>query len=426
MIRPGKTFWIGCALFAQAFAARLLAVAMLNPREVVYTDVHYKEYAQAVWEGRGYVIDKHFDGLGTVRLHAWRPPLFPLLWGLVYGWTNENYTPIRVAHAALGAAACVMVFALGRVLFSPAVGALAAVLAGWYPPLVWHSVNLMSEPLFIFWQTALIVLLVAARRKDSLWRAAAAGACGALGMLSRSVLVGFMPFAAFWLLFAGRTRRRGLALAAALTAGCLTTLSPWIVRNFLVVHAFVPTTLDAGHGFLIGNNPGALRDPRGVSEPRSWAFAKGLNEVEMNRAFFRRGQENLRRDPSLWPRLAWDKFRRLWRFWPHAAYVEDDAEDVAIHPRWYPLIYAASYCLLFPFIVAGAALAWRRRPDARPDLALIGLLVVYTTGIHMVFIAVMRYRVPLMPLLILLAAFAILEAWGAWARRTAPRGSTSS
>ncbi len=400
-------------IFAQALAARLIGVACLNPREVVYTDVHYKEYARSVWEGRGYVIDKHFDGLGTVALHAWRPPLFPWLWGLVYGWTNENYTPIRVAHAVLGALTCLLMFFAGRAVFSPRVGVLAGVLAGWYPPLVWHSINLMTEPLFIFWQAAAMCMLAVARRKDCHWAAGIAGACAGLAILSRSMLAGFMPLAAFWLLFVGKTRRRGLALAAALAAGCTLTLSPWIVRNFRTIGAFAPTTLDAGHGFLIGNNAGALRDPRGVSEPESWAFAKGLDEVEMNRAFFRRGLRNLREDPSLWPRLMVDKFCRLWRFWPHLEYVRDDEQDVRlVKPRFYAIIYGIGYCALFPFIIAGAVLAWRRVRDARPDLVLLALLVGYTTGIHMLFIAVLRYRVPLMPFLIVLAAYAIMSMFG--------------
>ena len=408
-----KPALIAALIFVQALAARLIGVASLNPREIVYTDPLYRKYAESVWEGRGFVCEHSFEGLGKVELRSFRPPLFPWLWGLVYGRTVGHYTPIRAAHAVLGALTCVWAFLLARAMFTSGVGVLAGVIAGWYPPLVWHSINLMTEPLFIFWLTASVGLLVAARRLSCPWLAAGAGVAAALGILSRSVLIGFVPIAAVWLAFAVGQRRKGLALAAAYVVGVGVTMSPWIVRNCRVHRAFVVTTTDGGHGFLIGNNAGALRDRRGVSEPRTWAFAKGLSEVEMNRAFFARGLANLKADPWLWPQLAWDKFCRFWRFYPHLEYVSDDADDVRlVKPRYYAIVYGVSYGLLFPFIVAGAALAYARRAAALSDLNLIALLVAYMTGIHMVFIAVMRYRVPLMPLLIVLASYAMAQAAG--------------
>lgn len=402
---------IALLIFEQALLPRLIAVASLNPREIVYTDPLYKKYAQSVWEGRGYVCDHFFEGLGAVQLRSFRPPLFPLLWGRAYGWTSDFYTPIRVGHAALGALTCLLVYFLGRALFAPGVGIAAGVISGWYPPLVWHSINLMTEPLFIFLLTSTVCLLFAARRRDSAWLAAGSGVTTALGVLSRSVLVGFVPLAGVWLLASARTWRRGTVLAAGYVLGVAVAMSPWVARNWQVHGTLVITTTDGGHGFLIGNNEGALQDPRGVKEPDSWSFAKGLSEVDMNRTFFRRGLTNLKGSPWLWPRLAWDKFCRLWRFYPHLEYVSDDADDVhLVKPRHYALLYGLSYGLLFPFIVAGAVLAYVRRATPLSDLNLAALLTAYMTAIHMVFIAVMRYRVPLMPLLIVLAGYAIMQA----------------
>ena len=421
MPRTARNILIVILLFEQAFVARLIGVASLDPREIVYTDPLYKKYAQSVWGGRGYVCDHYFEGLGPVALRSFRPPLFPWLWGLAYGKTREFYTPIRVAHAALGALVCTMVFLLGRALFTDRVGVVASVIAGWYPPLVWHSINLMTEPLFIFWLTATVCLLVSARRRGCAGLALAAGVATALGVLSRSVLIGFVPLAAVWLWLA--VGRRGWVLALAYAVGVAVAMSPWVARNRRVHGKWVITTTDGGHGFLIGNNEGSLHDRRGVSEPKSWAFAKGLSEVEMNHAFFARGLAQLRRKPSLVPRLAMDKFCRFWRFYPHLEYVSDDADAVGlIKPSYYALVYGLSYGALFPFLVAGAVLAWRRRAAPRQDLALIALLTAYMTGIHMAFIAVMRYRVPLMPLLILLAGYAIIECAHAGCGRWLPMG----
>ena len=407
--RHRKTL-LAVLVFEQALLARLIGVASLNPREIVYTDPLYEKYAESVWGGRGYVCDHHFEGIGPVELKSFRPPLFPWLWGQVYGHTSGFYTPIRVAHAILGACTCTLAYLLGSCWFGVQVGVLAGFVAGWYPPLVWHSINLMTEPLFIFWLTLTICLLIAARRTGGQWPPALAGAASALGILSRSVLVGFVPLAALWLALSAERRGRGLRQAVAYGMGALVAMSPWILRNHRVHGAWVITTTDGGHGFLIGNSEGALTDRRGVKEPETWAFAKGLSEVEMNQAFLRRGLGHLAREPSLWPRLAWDKFCRFWRFYPHLEYVRDDTDDVRlVKPRYYALLYGLSYGALFPFLVAGAVLAYARRAAPLSDLNLIVMLVAYMTGIHMVFIAVIRYRVPLMPILIVFASYAIIQ-----------------
>ena len=397
-------------VFEQALLARLIGVASLNPREIVYTDPLYEKYAESVWGGRGYVCDHHFEGIGPVELRSFRPPLFPWLWGLVYGYTSGFYTPIRVVHAVLGASTCTLAYLIGSCWFGVQVGVLAGLATGWYPPLVWHSINLMTEPLFIFWLTVAICLLIAARRTGSQWLPALAGAATALGILSRSVLVGFVPLAALWLALATQQRSRGVRQAVAYGMSVFIAMAPWMLRNHHVHGAWVITTTDGGHGFLIGNNRGALTDRRGVKEPDTWAFAEGLSEVEMNKAFLRRGLDHLAHEPSLWPRLAWDKFCRFWRFYPHLEYVRDDSDDVRlVKPKYYALLYGLSYGALFPFVVAGAVLAYARRAAALPDLNLVAMLVAYMTGIHMVFIAVIRYRVPLMPFLIVFASYAIIR-----------------
>jgi hypothetical protein len=63
----------------------------------------------------------------------------------------------------------------------------------------------------------------------------------------------------------------------------------------------------------------------------------------------------------------------------------------------------------------GAAVSLSRwRP-----LLLLAMIVLYFTGLHMVFMAVTRYRLPLEPYVIVLAAWGALDIWGRL-RRTTP------
>src|SRR6266545_650659 len=90
--------------------------------------------------GRNYVLNLlRFD----FRPSSWawnyeHPPIAKYLVGLAGLW-HDGYGPARALEAALGAATCVVVFALGRELFSRRVGMGAALLYASLPHAVAHS-----------------------------------------------------------------------------------------------------------------------------------------------------------------------------------------------------------------------------------------------------------------------------------------------
>jgi len=383
-------------IFALALLPRAALVLHFGGADPVFTDPFYQRMAEDYAEGRGLGMPHVYEGAGRIYLRAFRPPLFPFLWGLVYPWIGEWYTPIRMAHAVLSAITCVLVFFAGQRLLDRPSGLAGALLCAFYPALIWHGINVMTEPLFIFFLTLLILLLLRVKDRPSALVGFGAGVSAALGVLSRSALVGFVPLAALWLLFA-LARKRWVALVFLLGFTC--AMSPWWIRNWQVFHHFALTTTDGGHGFLIGNNARSRTDPRGVYVPEDWSFIKDVihDELAINQQFYQKGLGFITTHPGEWVRLAVDKFCRFWRFYPHTDFVA----------RKYAIIYGISYSALFPFILAGAILSFRSLAAQRGKLLLIYLLVFYMTAIHMIFIAVIRYREPLMPFLLGFAGYGL-------------------
>ena len=397
---------VALLIFALALLPRAGLVLHFGGADPVFTDPFYERMAEDCAQGQGLGMPHVYEGAGRIHLRAFRPPLFPFLWGLVYPWIGGWYTPIRMAHAVLSAFTCVLVFFVGQRLLDRASGLAGAALCALYPALIWHSVNVMTEPLFIFSLTLLMLLLLRLRDRPSAWVGFLGGASAALGVLSRSALVGFVPLAALWLL-AALPKRRWIALVFVLGFAC--AMSPWWIRNWQVFHHFVLTTTDGGHGFLIGNNARSRTDPRGVYVPEDWSFIKDVihDELAINRRFYQRGLDFIKSHPGEWVRLALDKFCRFWRFWPHTDFVA----------RRYAIIYGISYTALFPFIVAGAILSFWSLPGQRGKLLLVYLLIFYMTAIHMVYIAVTRYREPLTPFLLCFAGYALGHLLSARTRR---------
>ncbi len=80
-----------------------------------------------------------------------------------------------------GAATCAIAYLAGIELTGQRViAALAGILCAFYPPLIWHSVHLMTEPLFIFLSVLCLYAAFLFRRTGRL-RWAVAGGPGRAG-----------------------------------------------------------------------------------------------------------------------------------------------------------------------------------------------------------------------------------------------------
>ena len=90
------------------------------------------------------------------------------------------------------------------------------------------------------------------------------------------------------------------------------------------------------------------------------------------------------------------KFARLCRPWPHA-------DEVGIANA---IVGGVSFVPVMALAITAAILAW----DRRRDLLLFYCVIGYVTLIYSVYMAVTRYRAPLMPALLVMASFAAARA----------------
>jgi len=401
-------------LFVLALLPRLALVLSFPPDDMKFSDRHYIEYARNFAEGRGFYGGNPYGGGGPERVYAFRPPLFPLVWALTYRVTGGAYTPLRLVFAFLSALGGVLVYRLGLRLFrAPAVALVGTIIYAFYPPLIWHGVQLMTEPLFILFVLATVLFLLRTYDMGQLVDAVLAGLTWALATLTRSAFLGFAVVSLGWVLLVVRTDWcRRVTMAAVFAGAGLLALSPWIVRNAIVLRAFVPTTTDGGHGFYVANHPQVLRDPyareRGfyMPKPEEWDAeldlrGAQLSEVEMQQRLYARALEYLWHHPGEWARLLWGRFLTFWRFYPRSTFVG----------RTETIIYGISYVPIFFLAVVGWILAHARLEHYRAKYLLIDLLVGYTAVVHIVFLVMLRYREPLMPFLILFAAYAVYCLW---------------
>jgi hypothetical protein len=124
--------------------------------------------------------------------------------------------------------------------------------------------------------------------------------------------------------------------------------------------------------------------------------------VEREAALFKAGVDYIKADPKAFLERMWIKFGRFWRLWP--------SFDQYSQPS-YVAIYLFTYLPIFIMTLV-YLLLWGIREFCRilPVLMFAG----YLTLVNVVFVASIRYRMPLEPFMMVFAAIATVRLLRRW------------
>lgn len=382
-------------------------------------EADYHAIALNLTEGDGFAS---FDGKPTAR----RPPGYPLFLSALYSVTGESPRAARVAQVILGVAVVLLTGLLARRYFGSAVALCAAALAAVNPFLVFMSGYLLTENLYLVFLLSALVLargpraLCASRR-----RALGTGALLGLATLVRPTgLPMFEWMLVAVVLFAGVAWRVRVVHAAIVAAAFALVVFPWYARNASVVGGWVLTT-HGGITFLQGNNEKVASVPQwrgGVAPLEALPLFDELSrqdELTRDRMAWDLGRDYLRANWRDVPRVVFWKMVRFWR-------LKSDMGLSGIRSGWWfnknsalgrfaanvdvGFVYAI---VVIPLFVAGLLLTRQR---ARELLFVYGVIAVHT-AVAAVFFGSLRTRIPIEPVMCVLAAVAGM----ALVRRVAPR-----
>ena len=138
-------------------------------------------------------------------------------------------------QAVLGSVNCVLIYFLGRRLFSSAVGFAAAGLAAIYGPLIFFDAEFLPSVLAVFLDLLLLLSLLWATSGGYLRRLVPGLLFGLAALCVANILL-FLPFALGWLLWqdANLPWKQRLLRTVPLLLGALLVIAPVSLRNYLV------------------------------------------------------------------------------------------------------------------------------------------------------------------------------------------------
>ena len=398
-------------VWGAAFALRLLYIFQ-SQRSPFYDFplVDAKTYTQAAAAmALGHFGDQPF----------WQPPLYPHFLGALYALFEPSFTLPRLVQAALGATLCLLIFRLGRI-FSPTVGYLAAGLAACYGPFIFFEAELLPPILALLLNLlALWALLWAAGGRTQ--RLLLPGFLFGLSALCVANVLAFVPVAALWLVWMRRGRFAGVAV---LLLGTALAIAPVTLRNYYVSGDWVLISSNAGLNFYIGNN--AQYDETVAIQPGpAWLELTARPRVEagvtqpsaQSGFFFAEAWDFIRQQPVAYLKLL---LYKLYLFW-HGDEIGRN-QDLYFARQYAPLLQvllwkygvAFPFGLLAPLALVGLGLSYRNGLLRRPEPLLFALFVgTYMLTVVAFFISA-RYRLPVIPILLIFAAYGGRELYLLW------------
>jgi hypothetical protein len=383
----------------------------------------YDQIANTLDQGYGYRVDAN---MGETML---REPGYPLLLAGVFKLGGYGMQPARLACVLLAFGAALMLLWLTRRITGDRATALvAALLFLLYPGILVAEARAGIEIPSIFTVMLFMLALHGAVKKGSLWRYGAAGLLlGAAVMVRSEVLLFPLPLLVY-LLFAAKgwaERRRVVEGIALFALGTAVVMSPWIIRNYKLVHSFVPTATVAGvaaqEGLYTceetrpgenfrdaqtdaGHARGKIAEELGIPFVGAWyyqIFYTPQGELEFNRALLKQVSAEYRSHPEVLAGCAAKNF--FFKFW----FLGKTHTTVLLNV----LVQAP----LLALALAGIVVLWKRKVLRNTGICL--LYVLYIAAVHAVIIAHARLSMLVVPFLAIFAAAFLMWTWRAVWRR---------
>lgn len=374
------------------------------------------------------------------ELTSLRPPLFPGIVALLYTLFGvENFTAVRIFNAAIGLLTVVATHRLADKLFDRRTATWAAAFVCFYPSLVLATNMVLTETLFALLVVVFCACLLRAWQTGAIAAFLAAGAVLALASLTRSVLWLFPPAAIAFLWFAMRPQSasyRAVRIAAFVVAFAA-VLAPWTIRNSRLQQTFITVDVMGGRNFMMGNYEHTplyrAWDAITITGPAAWheVLARDTpgygqtTQGQRDKLALRYGLRYAAANPGLTAERCVIKFFNFWQL-EREAIAGAQRGYWGIHSRAVVLAMAAVILLSYVAAMAGGILGWfvLRPGDMRFNVLAV-LVIGFVCAVHTAVFGHSRYHLPLMPLVLIYAAAAVVhraEIWrqcGSWRFRAA-------
>jgi len=393
------------AILTLAFLIRIAMVPLAHRDGFISDEKEYIYLAHQLNDGKGFV-----DSNGEYSIKV---PAFPIVIALCFRlWPSSFVLPFLFGALAATLSIYVGYLLALRVWQENNIALWSAGFMAFFPSLVLYGGLLMTENLFVLLLLLMLLLAVRLSREDGYALHLLFGVVAGAAVLTRAASFGMVPVLLVAIVLA--RRKSGFSTRRLLLAFVVwgIVLVPWTVRNYNVHLEFVPVSTFGGRAMLTGSNPfahgTAKLDPGFSDWLEAQLKARGLHPEETGPEGKRVSAEQAiameyaRSHPG---RLLILAFQKVYVFWIYPVTYGQDSR-----------VFQASFMLCDILLLLGAICGAVVGSTRRVSFGMASTPIIYFTAMSMILYSEARFRLPVMPLLCIIASGSVFLLAPEWRR----------
>ncbi|MCJ7497306.1 MAG: tetratricopeptide repeat protein, partial [candidate division Zixibacteria bacterium] len=351
---------------------------------------------------------------------------YPFFLSLLIKVFGKDLFVLRIIQIFIGSLSCVLIYLLARKLFNSKVAILSAIFACLYAPLIFFDVEFLDTFFIIFFGLLSVYILICAQKRPSIYRFFLGGIIIGISAIARPNILLFAVFIPFWVFFYFRKNlnpRKIFSFILFFILGLFLIVLPVILVNYFAGKDFVLIAWQGGINFYLGNNPyasgynavasgirttwyGIYYDSINLAEKIS---GRRLKFSETSDFWFKQGYHFIMTQPLFALKLYLKKIAlfmggyeisenpNIYFFWSHPQNI--------LKPLLWKNIISFPGGILLPLAWIGIILAFR---EWKRLSLVLGFIFSYMFSVILFFVNT-RFRLPVIPFLLIFSAFAIFK-----------------
>jgi hypothetical protein len=185
------------------------------------------------------------------------PPVFPFLLAGIFKlfgvYSDASGLVILGLNCVFSSLTCLVIVWMGRRTLGEAAGLVAAWIWAFWPMAFWEAHRVWETSLSAFLFGLVFISVLELESRHHVFALGCGLLWGVTALTNPAILAFLVPAVAWqWLVKSGTVYRRHLFAA---TATALLSISPWVVRNYVAFHRFIPIRDNFAFELYLGNHP---------------------------------------------------------------------------------------------------------------------------------------------------------------------------
>ncbi len=358
-----------------------IASLILYPSKVLPDTYTYLKIGEEIFSGKIIQTPLHMPGYG--------------IWMFLFNFITQNNYGVIIGDIVISCLTVYVIYLLSYEIFKKKeISIISALIFALYPFSIFYSISALSETLFVF---LLLLSILMFYRNDFFY--------GSL-LIILSIYIKPTPdiFAPFLILIFSLVIKK-YSFKKSIFHLCIyytlyiLLLSPWWFHNWKKYDGFVRINLSGGYHLYSGNN---IKNKTGggiggIDVDHNWSDEDiKYRGIEFHNKFKKEAYNFIKENPKEFVNLTMIKFLRFWQIYPYT----DEYKGTI-----YKLISTLSYGII---LILSILFIFNSKKFLRIISPLL-TIIFFTTAIHCITIASIRYRYPIEPILIIFASYTIYK-----------------